>query len=527
MPPHNHSAQLIPSGAPSSFPWTVPVPVRTSHFVPLCKNHSQYNIEVDLSRIRPFQAVIDPMGRADVLFVDLQDSPVASQRGRLGSGRAGFYRTKYLKGVGRTLLAGNWNDSADLDHSTGHLLASGGIREYLVTVYLQAKGLTHIVNGVEGVLIRPKSRHLRHQFRARIQSLSATDRYALSACSGDQMLQALTVKDAPFARFSNLIWLLNHVDFGPFSMLTFDDYFRLFANSLGSAVHDPEILLEPESLLDILDYTIEKTIDNFRQAWTVGVFWGSIHNNFCMDGRFLDLEWPVILGAPLPGIVAATNLGHCDVPSRSAGTGLFEVVRYIRHVRAAYLHIMGRLDTIVSGNAKRLAREYCAELLQLMRYRRRAGHQLFSVNSLNQRLWQWVSTNCDVALRKRTPLRKSIRQSCLAQMYPDDRRYTCRIPVLPLSLNMARLGFTFRPVIHVLDGASATIEAFNEGTFINELIDKLDHETDVDRLLAGLQAATDEIHRRCSTPSYSRDASQILLKKEDDRNVDLDKERTG
>lgn len=504
MPTDNEPDQLTSSGAASSFPWTIPVPVRTSRFVPLHKQHAQFNIEVDLSRIRPFQATINPMRSADLLFVDLQDNPVANQQGRLGSGRAGFYRAKYLKGVGRTLLAANWNDSADLDHSTGHLLASGGIREYLVTVYLHAKGLAHIVNGVEGVLIRRKSRDLRDQFRDRISNLPANEQHANSAWCGDQRLQALTVKDAPFARFSNLIWLLNHVDFGPSSLLGFDEYFRIFAAALHPPAYDPEILLEPESLLDILDYTIEKTIDNFRQAWRVGVFWGSVHNNFAMDGRFLDLEWPVILGAPFPGIVADISSNFCDVPGRPAGTGLFEVIRYIRHARASYLHIMGRLEAILSSNPKRQAVKYCAELLHLMRYRRRSGHPLFSLISVSQRLWQWVSNDCDIEFRKRKAVRTSIHESCRIQMQSNIRRSYYRIPVHPLSLNMARLGFVFRPVIHILDGVNAPVESFCEGVFVNELIDKLDHETDVDRLLEGIQSAADDIRRHCSAPRIGR-----------------------
>lgn len=503
MPTDIAPSRLISAGAAPFFLWTLPVPVRNSQFVPLHKQHSQFNIEVDLSRIRPFQAVIDPLRTTDLLFADLQDNPVANQQGRLGSGRAGFFREKYLKGVGRTPLAANWNDSADLDHSTGHLLASGGIREYLVTVYLHTKGLDHIVNGAEGVLIRPLSRHLRHQFRERIRRLPAKDKQANAAWRGDRALQALTVKDSPFVRFSNLIWLINHVDFGPHSLATFDEYFRIFANSLGYSAVDPEILLEPRSLLDVLDYTIEKTIDNFRQAWTVGVFWGSVHNNFSMDGRFLDLEWPVILGAPLPGIVADTSRHLCQVPSRSAGTGLFEVVRYIRYVRATYLHIMGRLETILSAYPMPLAREYCAELLQMMRYRRRTGHPLFSSNFLSEKLWHWVSTNCDIEFQRRTTLKASIRESCHVQLGQNIRGSYCKIPVRPLSLDMARLGFVFRPVIHILEGVNTSAESFCEGLFINQLIDKLDHETDVDRLLDGLQTAAEEIRQHCSVPSVS------------------------
>ena len=113
-------------------PWYVPTPVRPSSFVSVYRRHDYCNVECDLGRIRAFDAVMS--ARHDpVAYADLQSNPDGQGRGRLGSGRAALFRGHYLKGIGRTALAGNWNSTADVDHHTGHLLASGGIREFLVS----------------------------------------------------------------------------------------------------------------------------------------------------------------------------------------------------------------------------------------------------------------------------------------------------------------------------------------------------------------------------------------------------------
>src|SRR5215471_6535866 len=147
-------------------PWMVPVPVRASNFVPLYPEHADYNVEVSLADIAPFGSTLQPLSYDDFLLCDLQSNPDITVRGRLGSGRAGVYRKRYVKGVGRTLLAGNWGNDQDAIRHHGMLTGTGAVREFLVSHYVAAQGAEGTINPCVGVLfkaIAPGGReYLRH-----------------------------------------------------------------------------------------------------------------------------------------------------------------------------------------------------------------------------------------------------------------------------------------------------------------------------------------------------------------------------
>ena len=138
----------------------MPVPVRRSDFVALRRRHDPLNVEVDLGAIEAFSTTARRLPPEDLLYCDLQAGPDA-HRLRLGSGRSGFYRGWYLKGIGRTPLAGNWNLPAERLHNSGALLASAAIRERVASLYLEAAGAGGSIVPCEGLLIRPLPRALR------------------------------------------------------------------------------------------------------------------------------------------------------------------------------------------------------------------------------------------------------------------------------------------------------------------------------------------------------------------------------
>ncbi|HEX9943664.1 MAG TPA: hypothetical protein VGG03_16765, partial [Thermoanaerobaculia bacterium] len=113
-------------------PWQVPVPLRRSDFVPFDRRHARLNVEVDLAAIATFSSTRRCVPPEDLLYCDLQVDPDASWPRRLGSGRSGFHRGWYLKGIGRTPLAANWNLPLERVHNSGFLLASAAIREHVV-----------------------------------------------------------------------------------------------------------------------------------------------------------------------------------------------------------------------------------------------------------------------------------------------------------------------------------------------------------------------------------------------------------
>ena len=138
----------------AQLPWIVPVPVRRSDFTPLRPADAACNVEVELGRIGAFAHRRRPLPEHALLFADLQLNPDVNANRRFGSGRAGVHAGRYVKGVGRTLLAGNWNDPDDLYHNSGLQLASAGVRELLVSEYLRREGLGRVIVPCEGLLAR-------------------------------------------------------------------------------------------------------------------------------------------------------------------------------------------------------------------------------------------------------------------------------------------------------------------------------------------------------------------------------------
>src|SRR5262249_38842300 len=134
---------------------------------------------------------------ADFIFSDLQSTNGFHQPGRLGSGRTGYYRGRYLKGLGRTALAGNLALYHHRFHATGHLSAGGGIREWIVSRFLKAKGKANLIVPVEGLLVAELADGLK-------KNPKTWRRWGAEDCLPcDLALQTMTIKDARFSRFSN------------------------------------------------------------------------------------------------------------------------------------------------------------------------------------------------------------------------------------------------------------------------------------------------------------------------------------
>lgn len=284
----------------AQYPWDIPVPVESGDFRSVFPQHGHCNIVTASERIGSFGVRQHPVPPDELLFADQQITPFLSVSGRLGSGRSGFYRGSYLKGIGRTPLAGNWN-SSDLTHNTGHLAASSAIREYVVSVYVKAVGGESSIVPCDGVLLRPLSPKL-----AQLRALLAEDFPEETLPAADGAIQAITVKPGAFARISNFNWLLHHltprcVQQGRTSVSRFA---QLLSAALsepgGESVSDPREI-SPRTLVAQLEGAITRACRHFKLWQKLGIWWGSFGNNFTIDGRFLDLETPSISGGPLLG----------------------------------------------------------------------------------------------------------------------------------------------------------------------------------------------------------------------------------
>jgi len=287
-----------------AYPWNVPVEVETGRFVSVLPEHQELGVQVAPS---PPYGCRDPLVPDDrLLFADLQTNLYSHVTGRLGSGRAGFFRGWYVKGVGRTPLAGNWN-RADHLHSSGHLAASSAIREYVATLYLRSRGCASSVVACEGVLLADLDPALRDYDRT---VYGPTAKHTPPV---DRHLQALTVKRGNFARQSNFLWLLQHLS--PGYLDRGRSSVHVFCDLLTAALTPPDAA-EPaaadttaETLASLLMGSVTRAAEHFRQWFLHGVWWGSFSNNLTIDGRFLDLETPALVGGAWLG-----NLSTSDDP---------------------------------------------------------------------------------------------------------------------------------------------------------------------------------------------------------------------
>ncbi len=339
-------------------PWLIPVPVKKSTFVSLKKDGTPFNIEVDFGSIKNFDTSLKE--QKNVIESDLQLNTRSSMTFRLGSGRSGFYRGHYLKGIGRTLLAGNWNDSDDRYHGTGLLNAGGAVREYLATAYLKSKGMEHSIVPCEQILFRKLNKKTARDFE-KIFTYSLSKMVPL-VLPLDRSLQAITVKPGNFCRITNLNWLIfRYLNPGKKNVLI--EFLSILMIALsGNRSTGNET---PQDIAFAFEKTALQALEKFLTFHQAGIHWGSYEDNFTLDGRFLDLETPTIYGGAMPGF---------SLDFHSLKTGVFEFrnvygfefMEYLEQFLRLISNLKARLDFLVSGKqlneieiefAKELSRE--------------------------------------------------------------------------------------------------------------------------------------------------------------------------
>jgi len=447
-------------------PWMIPSPARTSSWTPLYSRHAELNVEVALGEVGAFGMRSTSEDPDSIILSDLQDVPDFSTQGRLGSGRTGFYKTKYLKGVGRTALAGNWADADDALHHSGVLPASGAIRELIVSVYLESEGAGATVNGCEGLLLKPLP-----------EGVTASQPAPL-----DTKLQGLTVKNSNFCRFSNLLWLANHLDLyriGSDTTTSVVQFFGSFLECVSPESSPSEA--RPHLLAEALFRRAEDSLEVMRRFWTAGISWGSAHNNYAIDGRFLDLDLPVIIGAPLVGVLANEQVNFLKGLSPR---GLFEVLDLIRHVRTFVHAFRGRLQALgemghpVSANESNFALSMAASLANIA-----ADHLFFSADAVTAMLLDWVESAVDMTAAQRRELTATVGGTVdlfMNRQSGAPRPLDVHLRPEP-SFNLASFG-GLTPVAHVFTGHEAP-RMTEKAKFVNERLHTLDELRGIEEVL--------------------------------------------
>ena len=328
--------------------WLFPVPVRPSRFLAADAAFSPFNVEVDLGRIAVFSFSAGSEDAA--LFYDLQTQLDDNSPGRHGSGRSGVYLDRYLKGVGRTPAAANWSAGPDIYHGSGHLSVGSALRERLITLFLEARGLGATIVPCEGVLLGPLNRaESRAVRRGETSSREASTR-------ADAHMVALTVKPADFARMSNFVYALDHFPATPQQLGT------LFLD-LERFLHPPGeregLEGAPDAIARALDAAFRRGLERF-EAWArAGLLWIYLQSNFGLDGRFLDLETPLFIGTPFVGAMVEERDG--EIVRSLVG---FEEFGYVRQWRLflAWLRARLRLLTAPELLGRTASRPFLREL---------------------------------------------------------------------------------------------------------------------------------------------------------------------
>lgn len=492
-------------------PWKVPVAVARGRFAPLLEEHDALNVQVVP---RTARGTIPPLDDEPPLLADLQTPFYGNLGGCLGSGRAGFYRDWYLKGVGRPLLAAG-RESPETSHvahtghtppPAGHLSASSAIRELVVSLYLEERGGGDSIVPCQGVLLADLDPELAsHQ--ATLYARTPPERVP----PVDRHLQAITVQAGGFARQSNFVWLLHHLapaDSEPapgrHSLHTFC---RLLASSLAPG-EEPTTSAAPAHLVALLERTTLAALDRFHLWFQRGVWWGAFHNHFTIDGRFLDLETPALLGGPFLGRLSTEGCSATR-PAHSTVVGL-EQLSFLAQTRAFAFELRRVLRQLPRG-VSRAERDLADELATALEERLLAPDRL--LGSREQALHRVLAMVEDafgpLSSIERILVRSVVEAGYTSSIGQDGRDPTSRAsaaftPVSDLPYLITEPGQRWRPCAVALSAGrllQPSDEQRQTARHFAELIDDLDHTTQLPALLDKLATLRAEsLARRAAAP---------------------------
>ncbi|PTL80933.1 hypothetical protein [Vitiosangium sp. GDMCC 1.1324] len=466
-------------------PWAVPVPVAPAGFTALHAIHAGCAVQVDLGRIGPFGFSARPEPETELLYSDLQTNADGNISLRLGSGRAGFYSGKYLKGVGRTPLAANWCHPTDRYHSSGHLLPSAAAREYLVSCYLEELGAGDSLVVCEGLLLAP----LPPDAERYVESIFP----GLDPCHlapADRRLQAITVKDAGFARLSNFVWAFSQWRGGaPFMIELFLRMTRYLGGPSQPEVRPGDVT--PDALAERLERAIERLVHHFERFFQAGVYWGSFHNNFTADGRFLDLETPVVLGGPFIGLISTS--GKLPESVDLAGSRIFvgcEVLHCLQQIRTFLAFVIDRLEWLGrnDGSGGELERRFLWDTAEALRARFPRSHWLHDVRALGEKLTVALTSTLALPREATAELSALVEAQC-SVMLNQEPRHTGTIRLVPVKMRIANP----EPAFSVTAGVPRFLEGLvgqtRVGRTFNTALGQVDGAEDVTTALQALREA--------------------------------------
>jgi hypothetical protein len=323
--------------------------------------------------------------------------------------------------MGRTPLAANWMDQ-DRYHSSGHLLASGAARELLVSTFLDAAGGAASLVACEAVL----ARELPPGAAAWVAEMRPPE---LPLCPADLHLQAISVKDGHFARLSNFLWALDHFDAAPGWLA---EYFLAVRRALGPDETLTMADVSPADIAQAFADSFQRGLGHFATYRRLGIDWGSYHNNFTADGRFLDLEVPLVLGQPFIGW-----LGRDGADVRRGKWMGADAGRYVRQMRDFLVAFRARLAGLPAHRFSDVEMEFVGEVVRELDEVVPPGHILFDQDALADHLVATLARELHLPARAREVVGTIVDDSLSRRGQLDDDVWQ--------SLDLRELPQRFRP----------------------------------------------------------------------------------
>ena len=446
--------------------WFFPVPVRKSSFHATGNYWSRFNVEVANDRIAPY--VFDRSFVQEVLWYDHQTQLEGNVHGSLGSGRSGIYLGHYLKGVGRTPAAANWNTPNDRYSGSGHLSVASALRERMITLALASRGMQKAVVPCRTVLLRSLSD--RERIAVRSNATSSQTKFV----PADSRMCALTVKPADFARPSNFIFALNHFSEYPRNLgmlfLNFEHYLR-------PPDDRKKIDGDPRFIAEAMEASFFRGLENLEAFVRMGLLWVYLRGNFILDGRYVDLESPHFFGFPFMGI----RIGKGRDARELIGFEEFQFIRYWRIFLDWFEAQITYLCTpcLLAENESRM---FLSALKKEVAKRFPRNHILFKDTHLQVRAAKNLENNLDLSAQGRIRLKQMSRAAFNEILYAGDPVTPDRswrivdvkpAPALPFQFRYSAPDFLAPRLSPDAEEFASTIRSLESETNLDQLLKRL------------------------------------------------------
>jgi len=246
-------------------------------------------------------------------------------------------------------------------------------------------------------------------------------------------------------------------------------------------------------VVERLNVALTNGIENFDCFFKRGVIWNAMRNNFTIDGRFLDLETPILLGAPFIGI-AEYRFRNFKFHSI---VGL-DTLSFLFHFRRFICFVVNRVDFLLEQGALLAQREVILgqEFLSQLRSIFDKNHILFSEKKACRHVFNRAISEMEVPSQNHAALLEFIKFK-----YKNPKPKISSAPWFPLE----EVPFSWpsdsafsNTRLYSLKFLNSKRSAFSEGEFLNkEIVDKILKVTDLDQLIEAMMGAQKKIMNYC------------------------------